>query len=397
MTFLIFFLVALFFSALFSGYEIAYFTVERGKIGLWFRGALGRFVRSHPAEVLTTILVGNTLANVGASIALTHFFLRIPLSPRDAVGVAGFSTTLSLLLLGEILPKAFSKVYADFVVRNLSVFLYVVYRLTSPVVDFLGRVVSLFWGLREEGKWQRGREDLERVILRGRADGLLREGEGRILRTALYFHELKADEIMMVREDLPFADLDAENPLKEVRNQSPDFILVTRGSLDNTLGIIPSKDLFLKEEVLDLEAFLRPVAFVYRDWPLNRVLGEMEKKRTGVAVVLDEYGGTVGALTLDDLLEKLLGYPRKGEIPAGWEMFPSGLVLKGRVRLRDLEERKIFLPAGKSETLAGLVMAHLGRIPKTGERISLGSYGVEILEASPREVKTLLLRKHGTA
>jgi putative hemolysin len=389
--FLILFILAIVFSAIFSGFEIAYISLPKGKIGIYFRGRLERFLSKYPERVLTADLIGNNLSNVTAAITLTEYMLSMGKSLETAVGTAGIVVTLFILIFGEILPKSFSRTHSVLIVRSFAYLLFGIYILSLPIVKIFETLLYRTI-LARDGRRKRGREELELLILRGQEEGILRTGEGRLLRGALHFYEITAGEIMKPRNEI-FAlpvDLSPDEFWKEARKSPTLRIPVYRSNLDNIVGIVHIKDLFLAlEKRLEIRQIIRPIAFSYRDWSLDKVLREIRKRGTTVSVVVDEYGGTAGILTLGAILEALLNaleYEKEFEAE-------EGVILPGDIKIDYLRKRGIELPETEKETVAGLILERMGRIPVKGEVIVIGRYRFEIVDSDEKEIHRVFMRE----
>lgn len=383
------FVVSIILSAIFSGFEIAYITVPKGRLGFYFRGRIAVFLVDHPERVITTDLIGTNLANVTAAITFTEFVLKTGMSPARAVGIAGLTVTLALLVFGEILPKALARVHSIFIVRAFAYIVYVLYLLSFPFVRFFENFLFEVVGIKKRRTG--GGEELELLIIRGEEEGLMEPKEGRLLRETLHFFENTASLIMIPRDEV-FAlsiDLEPEKFWEEARKCPYNRIPVYSGNLDNIVGMVHLKDIyFVLMKSISVKRIIRPVAVAYMDWTVDKVLKEMKKRGTPMAVVVDEYGGTTGVLSVDTIIDSLFQSLRVER-----ERGLDGVILRGDTRLEFLRDRGIELGESEMETIAGFVIERLGRIPKSGEKVEAGGYIIHIVESDEKEIKRVLLEE----
>lgn len=387
MSYLLLFLVSLVFSGIFSGFEIAFVTIDRGKLLLWFRGRMAEFLLRRPHEVITAILIGNNLANITAVVSVTELVQRWIPSGVRVVPLAGLISTVAILLFGEIIPKALFRAYAPWAVRGLAPLVYGFYLMSWPAVKGLGSAVQRLLGsASEEGK---GRWELEKVVLSAQKAGTLDAQEAEFLFAAFNALEQRVTAFMEPREGLMAfpVTFPAQEALRRARESGYRRFLVYKGTLDKVLGYVHIKDLLLATERSSIpQRIIRPAAVVFENWTLMEALQAMQRQRTPVAVVVDEYGGTVGALWITRVLDTLLqkqAFLKRQEV-----------VMSLETPLPQVRERLgVDLGRTRADTLGGFLAERLGRVPRKGDQVAVEGWVFEVIEVGGTGVKQVLARR----
>lgn len=394
--FLVVFAALLALSALFSGSETAIFSLDRLQIRRFERSASRRerlvaAMAAHPERLLAGILLGNTLVNVaGSSVALA---ITNRLDPRlvggNPVTASVVLGTTLILLFGEVLPKGIAVHWAPRIAPSAALALDPVLRVFSPVARLLeitARALLRASGataVRQGGGLGPG--ELQVLFEDVQAGQEVSEDEGEMAANIFEFFETRAYEIMTPRVDLVALPVDISR--EELRRRVPEArhsrLPVYRDSLDQIIGFINAKE-YLLDPDLPLDALLRPVHFVPERARLNRILAEIQARRLGLVVVVNEYGGTEGILTREDLAETVVGeifdeqerdHPLPME-PAG----PGMWRVDGLYLLFDLvEETGVQWEPGPAETVAGHVAHLLGRPPRPGDSPVDGPFTFRVL------------------
>jgi putative hemolysin len=376
-------------------------------------------LREHPESFLATVQIGITVVSStaaafgGAAMAarLTGPIARIPaLAPYAdelALGVVIAAVSYLSLVLGELVPKSLalrtSERYALLVARPLlalSVF-------ARPLVWFLTKSSNLLlrpFGDRTTFTESRiSAEEIELLVDEAGRAGALDQPTAEIASRALAFRELTAGEVMVPRSRIVALSRDADQEelrrmmLEEGRSRMPIY----EGTLDNIVGYVMAKDLAAlawERELIVLEDVLRPVHFVPQTARAVQVLRDMQRRRTQIAVVVDEHGGVAGLVTLEDLVEELVGeiIDEEEEQPEALiRREPDGAILvRGEAPLREVNRAlELELPEGEGyTTVAGLCIAIAGAVPERGARLFAGDVELEVVDASPRLVRLVRLR-----
>ncbi len=378
------FVVSLGFSGFFAGSETA--LVAIGRIDLQAmrekgdrRGEIIRGLKAQTSRLLAVILIGQNLflsaATASATTLATGWF-----GPKYGVLLSILFSTIALFVFAEMTPKAIGAASPVAVARAVAIPVSWIVKLLSPVAEVCVGLTT--WLLRTLGVAEARpgltEEELKSVFNLGADEGVIHREEKRLLHNIVEFGDKTVRDIMVPRtkivalpETASFADVRAL-----LREQKLSRLPVYRGSLDNVVGILHAKDLFdltdVEEERFELAKYLDPPFLVPEFKRAEELFREMRRRRTHMAIVVDEHGGTAGLVTIENAIEELLGqiqdeYDEEtpGFVPAGEREF----LLDGSLRLDDLEEQfGLRLPRDEAETIAGHLMLRFGRIPRKGER-----------------------------
>lgn len=397
-------------SAFFSGMEIAYVSsnkihIEIEKKQNSFLANILKKITKRPSKFIATMLVGNNIA-----LVIYGFFMGDLL--MDFVPLVGFSgllvqtviSTLIILLTAEFLPKVFFQIYANSLFKVFAVPAYFFYVLFSFISEFViwisdlllklvfkseGDTVQLTFSKLELGNYIS--EQMEIVETREEIDS-----EIQIFQNALAFSEIKSREAMIPRTEVVAVDIDTSprELVKIFTDTGLSKIIVYNDSIDDILGYVHSFDLFKKPE--NLKKMLMPVIFVPETMLAKDVLNILSKKRKSICVVIDEYGGTSGIITVEDIIEELFGEIEdehdsveliEEELEDGHYRFSARLevdYLNDEYNL-DLEISENY------ETLGGLIVNHTEEIPEKGETVKIDDHVFEILEVSSTKIELVEL------
>ena len=349
-----------------------------------------RLVASLAAWLTTT---WPALAGVAQPIALTFFVLGL-----------SFVT----LVLGELVPKRLA-------LRNAESFA----RVAAPFIQFLSRLAApLVWGLNLGCSavlhlvGARGRQeptvsvdDIEQLLEAGRAEGVLEAVEQAVAVEALRLGERTVRDIMRPRIDVDALDIDTPpgEVLGAVAMAGYSRLPVYEGSLDRILGYVSIKDVLRTSWMgwpIELRKLMHRAVFVPETMPLDRLLELFQKQRAQFAIVLDEYGGTDGLVTLDDILAELVGEIHDEHRGAGPQDFvqreDGSWLIEGGADIEELAERfGLELEEGPRDyaTVSGLVLAELERMPATGDRVEWQGLVIEVVDMDGRRIDKLLVRR----
>jgi magnesium and cobalt exporter, CNNM family len=401
-------LLSLALSAFFAGAETA--LVSLGRIDLARmreagdrRGALIRGLKAQTPKLLATILIGQNLFVSSASALATALAVNW-VGESVGVPVAILFSTIVLFVFAEMMPKAIGAASPVSISRAVAVPVTWMMRLLSPIatvcVRLSTRALRLF-GIKERMP-QLTEEEMRGMINLGADEGLIEGEERRRLHKVLEFGDKTVREICVPRtrvvalpDTAGFADLKLV-----LREHKLSRLPIYRGTLDNVVGILHAKDLFdLTDEqeihfrIMD---YIDPPFLVPEFKPAQELFREMGRRRRHMAVVVDEFGGTAGIVTIEDAIEALLG-PIQDEFDEeeGPGFAPAGerrYLLEGSLRLDQLQETfGIDLPREEAETIAGHLMLRFGRIPRKGDRWRGRRADFVVEEATPTAVKKVLM------
>jgi len=400
-------LLALIGSAFFSGAETALISVNKIKLQSWQEKGgrmrwLSRNYLEQPGDLLSTLLVGNNIAYIVTTVLISDLvFRQESLAIIITALVIPAVVTPPVLLFGEIIPKAICREHAGRLLPLLAFPLWLSYYLMLPVARLTLKmsilVLSLFGIKKTERVQIFTRNNVKRVLDEIELEGALEEEEREYISGVFDFGGTIVREVMTPRTEIVAASSEAKIEEIAARMHESNYsrIPIYEESLDHIVGIVHVQDLLVKREIE--RPRLHPVIITPETKKCDNLLYEMRQKRCHLAVVLDEYGGTAGIVTLEDLMEELVGDihdvhdSRRALIIVGRDM---SVIVDGRTRFEELED-KIELPPTEYEveTIGGLLVSELGRIPEPGERFQLGAVMITVLEASPNRVERLRLKQ----
>jgi putative hemolysin len=310
--------VLLAFSAFFSGSEIAYASMNRSKIKKAADGGnpyakKAMYIYEHFDDMLSAILIGNNLVNIAASSIATVIAIHW-MGESGTVPVVIVMTIL-ILIFGEVAPKMVAKQQCDRFVLLLSYplrFLMFIMKLVVTLVVWIVNQVSKLWTRNVPEQPSVTEDDLVSVIESVKNDGIIDEQKSTLLQSALEFSDISVQEILTPRTDMVAIDVDddMDTIIETVLNSPYSRIPVYQDSIDNIIGIL-YLDSFLKElldtEEIDIRSMLIEACFIPKTVKLPAVFNELQSRRLQMAIVTDEYGGTMGCITMEDVLEQLVG------------------------------------------------------------------------------------------
>lgn len=403
--FAIFILVCI--NGFFACSEFAVISVRKSRVAQLVsdgdqRAVMVESLREDPHRLLAIVQIGMTLigssaSTVGGVIAVD--FLRpmlqhssYPLVSRAAepiaVTIAVMAVSYLLLILGELVPKTLGLQYADTISLKIARPITWLARVAGPLVTLLtgsSKAVLALLGIKGEQRGFITREEVEHIVAEGHESGIFSETEHEFIENLFDFTHTSVREVMVPRTRVVGFDLDL--PKEEILNGVLDNMYsrypVYRGSIEDIVGFIHGKDLLgrmVREPDFDIRSIVRPPYFVPEGKKVSDLLKEMQKNRIHMAVVVDEYGGISGIVTTEDLLEELVGEIEDehdiGE-PSRVEVLADGSYLvDALISISDLEDL-LELELGEDlpfDTLAGLILDRLGRVPELGERLPFGDY-----------------------
>lgn len=381
-------------SAFFSGSETALLAANKLRLRQMDeegsrRAGLIRRLLEEPGRVLTALLVGNNIVNVAATVLATAILVELWGRARGPI-YALVGMTILLLVVGEITPKTFAAKHADrvallvarpvsWLTTLLSPVIRVLSLLSNVLVRPLGGRVNLTSPLVTE-------EEIRLLVKVGEEEGVIQEDEREMIHSIFEFGDTVVREVMVPRIDMVCAaDTDTvADALRVVRAEGHSRLPVYHESIDQIVGIVHVKDLLTyvqdgREQAAVKEA-ARAAFFIPESKPLDGLFREMRRKKAHMAIVVDEYGGTAGLVTIEDLLEEIVG-PILDEYDVEEKLLEivneRVALVDGRVSLEEVNEQLgLDLPVGDVDTVGGFVYARLGRVPAQGESVTTD--GVEL-------------------
>ncbi|MBQ7535533.1 MAG: HlyC/CorC family transporter [Stomatobaculum sp.] len=360
-------------------------------------------ILDQPDKMLSVILVGNNIVNLYASSLATT--LTIHLVGSKAVGITTGLLTLFILVFGEITPKTRAAHSADTTALRIAPvirFLMIVLTPLVIIVNALSGVVMKF--LHTEAETQKEtltEEELRTIVQVGHEEGVIAKEEQQMIDNVFDFGDTIARDIMIPRIDMTWVpeDADYDTVLSVFREDKFTRMPVCRESADTVVGIINVKDLLLRDpdKPFRIGDFMREPLFTHERKKTSELMREMRKNYTNIAIVLDEYGVTAGMVTLEDLLEEIVGEIRDeydtDEEKSIRRAGEGEYVVEGDVRIPELNEAlDLDLSSEENETVGGLVVELLDHLPEPGESVSMGDVLFTVREMDKNRIGKLSVR-----
>ncbi len=399
--------ILILFSAFFSGSETALTSVSKLRLHKILkekkRGAKAlNKLRSEPSSMLTTILIGNNVVNIWASVlaaSLAMGYFKNLSNSSIFVGIVTGIMTFTVLVFGEIAPKTIAirnvEKFALFVAPILLVFefifkpiAFVLRYITKPLVYLFGR----------SGERSVTEDEIKMVISAGEEAGVIEQEEREMISSIFEFGDTTVSEVMTPRPDIKAITLDKS--LKElrflIRQVGHSRIPVYEGNVDNIIGVVYTKDLIAKDGNR-IKDYIRPVLVVPESKKIDDLMRQMQSARSHLAVAVDEYGITSGIVTLEDLIEEIVGEIHdefEKEAKRIERLNDGSWLVDAKLSLDDFyEELKVQLPEGSYDTLAGFVVARLGKVPAVGDSIKFNGYLIKVEKVYRRRITRIKFEK----
>jgi magnesium and cobalt exporter, CNNM family len=424
-----FLIAAIFFCLLgngfFSGSEIALLSAKRGQIEALIaagnhRAARVKKLQDDPDTLLATVQIGVTFMGTLAGV-LGGYLAKLYVEPvvaRSAFGhwiaptvaatlIVGAGIVYVELVLGELVPKALALRYSTAVAMLASGPVRLMERLSGVLIGLLKgstRAVLLVFGIREVGRRTFvSEEEIKHMVKEGREQGVLDQTEMELIHSVFEFSETQVKKVMVPRPKI-FA-LDVDTPPEDVERMVVESgfsrIPVYEGSADNIIGVVYIKDalrLLERRQPLVLRKILQPVHFVPENKKVGALLKELQKRRTHLAMVVDEHGSVTGLVTMEDLLEEIVG---EIQDEYDWEERPveklrdGSLVVEGTTAAAELRD-VYHIPIPDSEefdTVAGFMLNSLGSVPRGGEVVGVGDYRLTVVDVEKNRISKVKIEK----
>ena len=410
---LIIILVSILLSAFFSGMEIAFVSANKMHIELekkrdGFIPIILTKITQKSSKFITTMLVGNNISLVIYSYYMGQFILRfLPVNNLNELTVLLIQTiisTLIILVTAEFLPKAIFRIYSNEVLKIFALPVYFFYNLFHLFSEFITSISDFFLKVffktdAEEQQTEFSKEELGYYINEqletGNDDDEL-DSEIQIFQNALIFQNVKAREIIVPRTEIVALEIhESVTKLKKLFiDTGLSKILVYKNSLDDVLGYVNAFELFKKPKTV--KSILLPLEIVPESMMINDILNTLMKKRKSVAVVVDEYGGTSGMITVEDIVEELFG---EIEDEHDSQVFLEEIIsekefnFSARLEIDYLnEEYNLNIPKSEAyETLGGFIIEHTENIPEENEVIEIETYKFKIKKISGAKIDEISL------
>ena len=409
-------ILSLLFSAFFSGMEIAYVSsnrlnleIEKNKLGLIPK--ILSIITQNPSRFIATMLIGNNFVLVIYGIFMGQFILdNNPFIDMNSINeftvvlIQTLVSTFLILIIAEFIPKVLFQIYSNLSMKIFALpayFFYIIlYPITSLVTIISNFILKKFFKVnKDESKISFSKLELENYIEKEieNSDKNL-DTEIEIFQNALELSEIKARDIMVPRAEIIATDISIQiRDIKDIFEKTGfSKIPIFDDTIDNIIGYVHSFDFLKKPE--NINDLIIPIEFVPEPMLVNDILEQLTKQRKSIAVVIDEYGGTSGIITVEDIVEELFGEIEDEH--DNYDYFEKKLSentyeFSARLEIEHLNKSyDLNLPDSEAyDTLGGLIVFNEENIPKVDEEIIVGEYSIRIIEASSSKIEKVLLKK----
>ncbi len=354
-----------------------------------------------PNKLLSSILIGNNVVNIAATSISTSLFLE--LFKGNGVAISTAVMTVLVLIFGEITPKTIAANSSEKVAIAVSKPIQLIIFILKPVVWVFnivtGVIFKLFGVDNKNNQPYITEEELKTMVNVGHEEGVLEIEEREIINNVFEFGDMQAKEAMIQRLDIIGIDVNEsyENIIKTFRNEQFSRIPVYNESMDDIIGILNIKDIiFLSDEEIsnfDIKKYLREPFFTYEFKKISQLLEEMKVSKSQMAIVLDEYGATSGLVTIEDLIEVIVGDIEDeydDEVEEIQVIKEDEYIVEGSTKISDVNELiGINLESEEFDSIGGYIIGHLKRFPEQNEVIEVDSIKVCIESLDKNRIKKI--------
>ena len=346
------------------------------------------------SDLLSSILVGNNVVNIAATSVSTSLFINI--FGDGGVAIATAVMTVLVLVFGEITPKTIAANSPEKVAVVVSKPISIIMKITKPIVwvfNLLTGIIFKIMGIENDGvKPFITEEELKAMVNVSHEEGVLEMEEREIINNVFQFGDMQAKEAMIQRLDMVAIDIeDSYDEIIELfKSEKLSRLPVYQESIDDIVGILNIKDIiFLSDEEIqnfNIKNYVREAFFTYEFKKITQLLEEMKKEKSQMAIVVDEYGGTAGLLTIEDLVEVIVGdiddeYDEEEEEIV--KVSDNEYLVEGSTKISDVNEQiGINFESDEFDSIGGFIIGYLKRIPEENELIEVGNvkFSVESID-----------------
>ena len=394
LTRLIILLILIILSAFFSSAETALTTVSKITIRSMIeegnkKAIIVDKIINNQGKMLSAILIGNNLVNIIASALST--ILAQNLFGQYAISFATGLLTIVVLIFGEITPKSLATLNALKLSLAYAKIIYSLMFLLTPAIFIINKMAYFFMrlmGIDPTKKMASITEtELRTIVDVSHEEGIIEKEERQMINNVFDFGDAIASDVMVPKIDMTMADINStyDELIKIFRSEKYTRIPIYQDSTDNVIGIINMKDLLLynPEEIFDVRKYLRSAFYTYESKKLSELMMEMKKTSVNIVIVLDEYGVTAGLITLEDLLEEIVGeihdeYDLDEDEPIK-KISENIYILEGQMKIDDLNDYLgVNLSSDDYDSIGGLIIEKLDRLPTAGDKITIDSLSFKV-------------------
>jgi CBS domain containing-hemolysin-like protein len=357
-------------------------------------------------KLISTILIGNNIVNITLASIGTLMFVKIMQGDQDAgATLSTVVVTVTVLIFGEITPKSIAKDNPEKFAMFSAPFLHALMVVLTPI-NFLfsqwKKLISKIFKVSEDTKMSQ--EELLLLVEEVQQEGSIDESEGELLKNAIEFRDQVAEDILTHRTDLEAVSVDTDKEeVARVFTQSRfSRLLVYEENIDNIVGVLNIKDFYMNSGITDkpLQEVMTQPIFIHQSEKIRDLLNQLRAAKTHIAVVIDEYGGTLGIVTMEDILEELVGeiWDEHDEVQESFKMLSENTYLADcMVNLDEFADCFDVEIESESVSLGGWVMEQLGGIPEVGENFTYENLHITVTELDAHRVSYVTVIKQEIA
>lgn len=394
-------LVCVILSAYFSATETAFSSLNKTRLKVLVdqgnkRAKLALKLADNYDKLLSTILIGNNIVNIALSSIATVLLIHLIGEPNGAT-VATIVTTVVVLIFGEVTPKSIAKEHAEgFAMFSASIinFLRIIFTPLNAFFSLWKKLIGKIFRSNNDNKMSQ--EELLILLEEVEEEGGIDEEEGELLRNAVEFGDIEAKDILTHRVDLDAFSVDAtKEEIAEAFTESRfSRLLVYEESIDKIVGVVHHKDFYSGTGITDkdIRDIMSPPVFILPTEKLDDLLKNLQANKSHIAVVLDEYGGTMGIVTLEDILEEIVGdiWDEHDEVEEEVTMLDEHTyTVDGAMTLEDFNEQFDINVESDSVSLGGWIMEQVERLPEVGDTFDYKHVTVTVDSMDDRRVESV--------
>ncbi len=400
-------LLLVMFSAFFSSTETAYSAASKIRLKSYADNGNKKAKKAYKIsenydKALSTILVGNNIVNIAASSLATLFFVSF-FGEANGTILSTVVLTVIILIFGEVLPKNIAMENSEKMAMSSSSILYALMVIFTPVTFLLLKLNAVVKNIAGRGKKKEPtvtEDELKYIVESIEDEGVLEEQESELVQSALEFDEKTAYDILTPRVDMTAIDVedDPEKIKDIILTERYSRIPVYKDNIDNIIGVLHTRDyleMLLKTDAPDMYSLIQPAYFIYRSKKLSSILADFKYKRLHLAVVTDDYGGTLGIVTMEDLLEQLVGdiWDEDEEIESKYKKLDNDKYeLSGDMNISDMLELFDLYPKyieTDSKSVGGWAIEQIGDIPEKGEHFVYRELDITVNEVEDQRINSV--------
>ena len=393
--------VLILFSGFFSSVELAIFSISKIKMRRLVaenkkNAKLLSDMKQKPQSLLTTILIGNNFVNVAAASIATVVSLEV-FPSEVGIAVATGIITMAILIFGEITPKSLALKHNEYIALNTAPIIKIFALLFSPLVFILGKItggfIRIFGG--EKGGDVLTEDEVKTVISLGAEEGAIKKEEKEMIHRIFKLNDLMVEDVMTPRSEID--SIESGTKIKNIDSkllQEHSRIPVYKNDLDEIIGIFHVRDLIAlkgKNNLL-VDKLLKPPQYVYANKKIDKLLSEFQKNKNHLVIAVDEYGGTIGLVTIEDILEEIVGeiLDETDVLPLIKKINRNEFLVEGNVILSELNKViKSKLSSKEFDTVAGYVIGAMDKVPKTNDEVVIGNIRFKVEQMDGPKIEML--------